>query len=136
MAEVALRGDRPPFGRSGTAHEASKSVREAESPTDFELSEKNPGGRSLTPLDQRRVSPSGFRKMADVGGYGQPQVTRQRPRLMARRRPSRWATSLSRWRLAAKKRPSRRPSLSFCIRACQVSAVVPIKDWDMQIALS
>ncbi len=50
------------------------------------------------------------------------------PRFGTRRRPRRWATTLSRCRLAAKKRPNRRPLLRFSSRACQVSAVVPIKD--------
>ncbi len=49
------------------------------------------------------------------------------PRFGTRRRPRRSATSFSRFRLPAKKRPSRRPLLSLSRRACQVSAVVPIR---------
>jgi hypothetical protein len=69
------------------------------------------------------------------------------PKLIARRKPRRSATVLSRWRLAAKSkiedqpqddspkskirrrrgenRPSRRTSLSYSIRACDDSALVP-----------
>ncbi len=53
--------------------------------------------------------PNGFTKVADLRVSCQPQVTRQPPRLTARRRPNRSATALSRWRLAARNRPRRRP---------------------------
>jgi len=49
---LTVRGDRPSFGRSATAHRASQSVAEAESSANSGLSEKNPGHRGLRTPDQ------------------------------------------------------------------------------------
>jgi hypothetical protein len=62
-------GDRSLVRRSPTAHGASRSVAEAESPTNSELSEKNTGHAGLCAPDRRRVSPTGFGKMSDVRGF-------------------------------------------------------------------
>ena len=86
---LTARGDRPSFGRSATAHRASQSVAEAESAANSGLSEKNPGHRACVRPIKRRVSPTGFKKVADARASCQHQVTRQLPRLTARRRPTR-----------------------------------------------
>ncbi len=72
--------------------EPSQWVAVAESPANSGLPRKNPGYPSVRPADQRGESAGGFRKVADLRVSCQPQVTRQPPRLTARRRPNRSAT--------------------------------------------
>ncbi len=92
----------PPLVGLRRLTEPSQWVAGAESPANSGLPQKNPGHPSVRPALQRGESASGFRKVADLRVSCQPQVTRQPPRLTARRRPNRSATSLSRWRLAAR----------------------------------
>ncbi len=76
-----------------------------------------------------RDLPSGARISSQPRGFlwSVRQPAGQPPRFGTCFRHSRAATSRSRSRLAAMKRPRRRPSLSFFSRACQISALVPIR---------
>ncbi len=114
------------LGRLRAAHETRESVAIAE----WAQNSRIP--RRATSPEVRFVHGAGNQPLwARIGfrsGLRAAYVAGHPPRFGTRRRPRRWATTLSRCRLAAKKRPNRRPLLRFSSRACQVSAVVPIKD--------